>query len=318
MSYDREVFERVMSSYHNKAEKAFKAAEEKKAELYAKIPLLKKLDDEISVLPLSILKEAGLGNEGLEQRLEKLKVQYDDLLSARALLLRTSGYPENYTDMVYECDKCRDTGYDGINLCTCAKKQLIMESYKSSGMYKLITTQSFDNFSLDVYKTPELKNYMSAIRTGAEKYAEDFDPDLSPSLFFVGDTGLGKTHISSAIAKVVLDKGYSVVYETAPNMMIQLEKEHFDRSSGSENTDKYLTSDLLIIDDLGAEYITKVNLSFLYNIVNTRILNHLPMIISTNLTPTELEKRYERRMSSRFMGEFNVTLFKGEDMRKPR
>ena len=65
-------------------------------------------------------------------------------------------------------------------------------------------------------------------------------------------------------------------------------------------------------------YITKINLSFLYNIVNTRILNHLPMIISTNLTPTELEKRYERRMSSRFMGEFTVTLFKGEDMRKPR
>ena len=307
-----------MSSYTDKAQNAFKAAEQKKKDLYVQIPLLKKLDDEISMLPLSILREAGLGKEGLEERLAKLKTQYDDLLSARALLLRTSGYPENYTDMVYECDKCRDTGYDGINLCSCAKKQLIMESYKASGMYKLITTQSFENFSLDVYKTSELKAYMSSIRTSAEKYAVDFNPETSPSLFFVGDTGLGKTHISSAIAKTVLDKGYSVVYETAPNMMIQLEKEHFDRSAGSDNTDKYMTCDLLIIDDLGAEYITKVNLSFLYNIVNTRILNHLPMIISTNLTPTELEKRYERRMSSRFMGDFTVTLFKGEDMRKPR
>lgn len=318
MSYDRESFAKVMSSYSNKAENAFKAAEEKKKELYTKIPLLKQLDDEISRLPLGILREAGLGPDGLEERLAKLKVQYDDLLSARAHLLRSSGYPENYTDIVYECNKCRDTGYDGINLCTCAKKQLIMESYKSSGMYKLITTQSFDNFSLDVYKNAELRNYMSAILTSAKKYAENFNTDTSPSLFFVGDTGLGKTHISSAIAKNVLDKGFSVVYETAPNMMIQLEKEHFDRSAGSENTDKYLTCDLLIIDDLGAEYITKINLSFLYNIVNTRILNHLPMIISTNLTPTELEKRYERRMSSRFMGEFTVTLFKGEDMRKPR
>ena len=253
MSYDRESFAKVMSSYSNKAENAFKAAEEKKKELYTKIPLLKQLDDEISRLPLGILREAGLGPDGLEERLAKLKVQYDDLLSARAHLLRSSGYPENYTDIVYECNKCRDTGYDGINLCTCAKKQLIMESYKSSGMYKLITTQSFDNFSLDVYKNAELRNYMSAILTSAKKYAENFNTDTSPSLFFVGDTGLGKTHISSAIAKNVLDKGFSVVYETAPNMMIQLEKEHFDRSAGSENTDKYLTCDLLIIDDLGAD-----------------------------------------------------------------
>ncbi len=315
MSYERETFRRIMDSYTEKAAAAYQSAEEKKLALHKKIPLLAKLDGEISMLPLNILREAGLGREGLEERLAKLKKEYDGLLSARAMLLKENGYPEDYTDVVYECDKCKDTGYDGINLCTCAKKQLTLESYKASGMYKLITTQSFDNFSLEVYKNAEHKSTMSSIYNNAKAYAENFDPETSPSLFFVGDTGQGKTHISSAIAKAVIDKGYSVVYETAPGMMMKLEKEHFDRTSqGGE--DKYLKSDLLIIDDLGAEYVTRVNLSFLYNIVNTRILNGAPMIISTNLSPVELEKRYERRMTSRFMGEFTVYSFKGEDMRK--
>ncbi|MBQ9940676.1 MAG: ATP-binding protein [Clostridia bacterium] len=316
MPYDRETFRRVMSTYSEKAQKAFNDAELKKAELHNKFPLLKKMDDEISRLPLNILRESGLGSDGLQERLAKLKKEYDDLLSARAELLRTGGYPEDYTDIVYECKKCRDTGYDGINLCSCAKKLLTLESYKSSGMYRLITTQSFDNFSLDVYKSAEHKKHMSTIFNNAKKYAREFNPDSSPSLFFAGDTGLGKTHISSAIAKEVIDKGYSVVYESAPGMMIQLEREHFGRgASDNDITDRYLTCDLLIIDDLGAEYITKINIGFLYNIVNTRILNGLPMIVSTNLDYTELEKRYERRMSSRFMGEFLVYPFRGEDMR---
>ena len=316
MSYDREAYRRIMDSYKEKAENAYNAAEAKKQELHKKIPLLATLDSEIALLPLNILREAGLGREGLEGRLDRLKKEYDDLLSARALLLRENGYPENYTDVVYECDKCRDTGYDGINLCSCARKQLILESYKSSGMYKLITTQSFDNFSLDVYTSAESKAKMTTIYNRAKQYAADFDPEKSPSLFFIGDTGQGKTHISSAIAKCVIDKGFGVVYETAPGMMLRLEKEHFNRGeSEQDSSEKYLTSDLLIIDDLGAEYVNRATLSFLYNIINTRILNGLPMIISTNLSASELESRYERRMSSRLLGEFDIYVFSGVDMR---
>lgn len=317
MPYDRETYRRVMDSYAEKARNAFESAELKKAELHKQIPLLAQLDDEISRLPLAILHEAGIGKEGLEERLAKLKKEYDDLLSARAMLLKENGYPENYTDVIYECPKCRDTGYDGINLCECAKRQLILESYKSSGIYKLITTQSFDNFSLDVYKTAEQKNAMTKVYNEAKKYAAEFTPEASPSLLFVGDTGQGKTHISSAIAKAVIDKGFGVVYETAPGMMMRLEKAHFDRESNGED-ERYLTCDLLIIDDLGAEYTNRMTLSYLYNIINTRLLNSLPMIISTNLSPFELEKRYERRMSSRLVGEFKVFGFKGIDMRSKK
>ena len=110
MPYDRETFRRVMSTYSEKAQKAFNDAELKKAELHNKFPLLKKMDDEISRLPLNILRESGLGSDGLQERLAKLKKEYDDLLSARAELLRTGGYPEDYTDIVYECEKCRDIG----------------------------------------------------------------------------------------------------------------------------------------------------------------------------------------------------------------
>jgi DNA replication protein DnaC len=236
-------------------------------------------------------------------------------VKARREALVKLGYPEDYTSPKYSCPDCSDSGFiGGEKMCHCFREALIKERVAASGMGRLIETQSFDNFSLDVYQNDQQKGVMESIYNSLKKYAMSFSPQTSQSLFFVGDTGLGKTHLSSAIAKEVIDKGFSVVYETAPGMMLRLEKEHFEHNSQSDSN-KYLESDLLIIDDLGAEYSNRATISFLYNIINTRILNCLPMIISTNLDPKELEKRYERRMSSRLLGEFTVFAFKGCDMR---
>ena len=134
-------------------------------------------------------------------------------------------------------------------------------------------------------------------------------------LFIYGGAGLGKTHLSTAIAKTVIDRGYDVVYDSALNLMHAFEKERFSKAE-APSTDRYFECDLLIIDDLGAEFMSSFTHSTLYNLLNTRVYGGKGMLISTNLSSAaELQKTYDERIVSRLVGEFKSYCFVGEDIR---
>lgn len=80
-----------------------------------------------------------------------------------------------------------------------------------------------------------------------------------------------------------------------------------------------LTTDLLIIDDLGTERVNDLYLTELFTIINTRLLNQnskiTKTIISTNLRPEEIEKIYTTRISSRIAGYYRIIRFFGKDLR---
>ena len=85
--------------------------------------------------------------------------------------------------------------------------------------------------------------------------------------------------------------------------------------SDIEDYDKIFDVDLLIIDDLGTEAMNSAKFSELFNILNTRILRNKKILISTNLTPQEIKREYEERIFSRFVGDFIICRFVGEDIR---
>ena len=134
----------------------------------------------------------------------------------------------------------------------------------------------------------------------------------------MGETGLGKTHLSLAIVAAVSEKGYSVVYGPAGNLFTAAEREHFSYSGETEKLDSMLSCDLLVIDDLGTEFLSPFTSSLFYNIINSRILENKPTIISTNLSIAEIEKRYSDRIASRFIGNYEVKRFLGEDIRQQK
>ncbi len=74
-------------------------------------------------------------------------------------------------------------------------------------------------------------------------------------------------------------------------------------------------SDLLILDDLGTEFLTVVTAAELFNIINTRFLERRPTIISTNLSPGDFEKQYSDRITSRLLGNYTMLKFIGDDIR---
>ncbi len=319
MGYNKENYVRIRQEYADKNLRAKEAAERRANELHQKYPELLKIDRVLSETGLSIMRESLKGKEGLEERIAKLRENNRELLAIRAQYLESIGYPADYTAVKYECEKCSDTGFVGTKLCDCMRRDLVLAGYESSGIGNLMRTQSFDTFSLDFYnRSMDERANMEFTLAACKEYADNFAENNGKNMFFCGTTGLGKTHLSTSVAKAVIERGFDVVYDTSQNILADFEYERFVRgySDTSEvRTDKYFDCDLLIIDDLGTEVANQFTVSCLYNIINTRINQRKSMIISTNLTQSEIRERYSDRITSRLFGDFMVYRFTGKDIR---
>lgn len=317
ISYSIEVQKKVKEAFDEKRKTAFAEAEARKAEVYLALPAVREIDKALSETGLKVYAAAidKTATEPLETRIARLREENFELRDARADLLLSVGFPEDYTAVRFSCPTCRDSGYVGIKPCRCRLQALREESYKSSGLGSLLSDQSFDNFSLTVYPESD-RRMMEFIRAEAKRFAEEFGEEGKPkNLLFYGGTGLGKTHLSTAIAKTVIDRGYDVVYDSALNLMHTFEKERFSKDN-KLSTDRYFDCDLLLIDDLGSEFMSSFTHATLYNLLNTRIYGGKGTLISTNLASAEsLRKTYEERIVSRIVGEFKSYGFVGEDIR---
>lgn len=329
MGYSRQVIEKVKEELEQKRKNAEATAETHREEMYAKAPLLRDIETALSATGLKIYAAALEGKEGLEERISALKKENQSLLDDRARILSACGKPADYLSVHYSCPHCKDSGYNGLKMCDCMRKALIRQAYESSGLGAVLTEQSFDNFDLGFYSDIKDKNgysprdYMTNIYEAAKDYATQFGKAgemQTKNLLFAGKTGLGKTHISTAIAKCVIDKGYDVVYDTVQNVLHTYELQTFAHNEqAAQTTERYAECALLILDDLGTEFKTGFTSSTLYNLINLRLMSGSPMIINTNLDSTEqLRKQYDDRILSRLIGNFRTFLFVGEDIRLKR
>lgn len=316
MSYQKENYIRIKAEYSKKYIEAQKRANERRAELYEKIPELLAVDAKLSGTGMEIM-GAVTGGGNVEENLARVRAKNEALLSERAELLKKHGYPENYSDVQYACPKCGDSGYVDYKMCDCMRRALTEAGYESSGLGGLIRTQSFENFSLDYYtNTVENRAKMEGSLRTLRGFAENFSEDTYKNFLLAGNTGLGKTHLSTAVARRVIERGYDVLYVTALGMVGDFEARRFGDGSGIRNDPaRYTEAELLIIDDLGTEMTNQFTISCLYDVINVRINQRKSTIINTNIALRELETRYSERISSRLFGEYNPILFEGKDIR---
>ena len=291
--------------------------EQRIKEAEAKIPQLGEVNRNLSMTGLKIMGEA-MAHTLSEERLAEIREEYENLAARKRNLLLAFGFPEDYIDIKYHCPLCSDTGYVGIDMCKCLKRELVLCALESSGLSSLIRNQSFGTFSLDYYQNSDRVN-MTTVVNRMKGFAESFSPKNGESWLFIGPTGLGKTHISTAVAVELIKKGFDVVYESTQQIMTDYETVRFSSGYTSDrempDLTRYTEADLLIMDDLGTEMTTQYTISCLYNIVNTRINRNLSTIISTNLTQKELRERYSDRITSRLFGEYHPVVFTGSDVR---
>ena len=294
-------------------------------QVYAANPRVRELDDEIRALVIDAMNAAFTRGEDPAAAIKSIEEENLSLQEERIVEIRAAGFPSDYLDDGYMCPLCRDTGYRGGEICSC-----LMELYKEEQSRELsallnLGEQTFDTFDLDYYddepdpKTGVSPRYnMEIISETCYRYAEKFGKN-SYNLFLNGSTGLGKTFLSACIAKVVSEKGFSVVYDTAYNIFDKFERERFskadDMDAVREDIHRYLNCDLLIMDDLGMEMQSGFVSSALYNLINTRLVSGKKTVINSNLTMDDLYRRYSPQVMSRLAGEYVTLTFYGRDIR---
>ena len=318
MGYNISIYKKIYEEYSQKYVMARERAQMREAELHYKIPQIAYIDRQLSRVGLEIFSAALSDKANYEERIAEIRKKNEELQLERARLLEECGYPVDYTDVKYECTKCCDTGFVDTKMCSCMREALVLAGIENSGFASLIREQNFDNFSLDYYgKNPQHRDRMSKNVDYLKAYAENFKDSGSASILMLGGTGLGKTHLSSALAKRVIERGNDVYYAGAIDLFSDFEFQRY-KSNGREGTshiDRYFDCDLLIIDDLGTEIINQFSVSTLYNLINDRLSRKKATVISTNLSKDEIQKKYTDRITSRLFGEYQVLFFLGTDVR---
>lgn len=311
MSYSQEVYSKATEMLERRKEKATMEAQFRFDEISEKIPELESIQQKLSNIGLSISK-VFLFSDDKKADMEKLMEESLKLQEEKKKLLVKYGYDENALNITYHCPDCKDTGFIGSRRCKCHKELLRDIERENLSKIAPIDDCTFDTFKTEYYPDADRAE---RIRANCLKYATNFTTN-SKSIIFHGGTGLGKTHLSLAIANVAINRGYSVVYGTAQNILNDLQNENFGRTDNIRYYERaVLNCDLLIIDDLGTEFKSAYTVAELYNIINSRILAKLPTIISTNSTPQELEEKYDQRVTSRIIGEYAPLVLQGNDIR---
>lgn len=291
----------------------------RREEIKNKYPEILELDTTIQKLCLNLSMAALMGITD-QNELNNIKEEITDLRAKKYEMLVSHGYNPDYLNLHYNCPKCKDTGFIGIEKCSCFKSKLIKLYYKDSDLEEAVKTNNFKNFNINLYPNHKLNDERYTPRKNIEDILEYITGEYLPNfknsntnLLFYGNSGTGKTFLSWCIAKELLDKGFLVVYKTSDDLLRALKDIKFNNDTDLENL--LINCDLLIIDDLGSEQITDFSSTELFTLINKKILKNKKMLISTNLSLPLISKRYSERISSRIIGEFKLFKFFAEDIR---
>lgn len=317
MAYSKETYKKAEQELARKRSRALADREEHHRAAVEVAPEILDIEERMSSAGLATIKALGMGNADAKDYIKRLSEINLGAQEERRLLLKKNGFPEDWLDVHYSCKKCEDKGFVNGIMCDCFKQLLKSLEYEKLCSKLPVSNCRFDNFKLDYYPDgagTSPRKRMESVLNYCKAYAADFSRK-SPSLLLYGKTGLGKTHLSLAVAGKAVESGYGVIYSSSQNLFNKLEKEKFGRSP--ENTEEtILDCDLLILDDLGAEFTTQFTISALYNIVNSRELEGKPTVISTNLTPENLTNTYGERIASRILSNYVMLYFDGSDIRQ--
>lgn len=319
MRTKNELYQAAQRTVAARRQTARALAEDARAEAEAAIPALRYAEEEVRQRGIRCALAGASGKDRTEAAAAFAEAQ-----QKLAALLAASGRAADALEPKFTCKKCQDTGVANGHTCGCVRR--VMQKLRREEIEALssLSISSFDTMELRYYPNrmdeklgEPVRTYMGELLGDLRSYAEEFD-HRSESLMLLGNAGLGKTHAALAIAGIVLERGFDVIYVSSPDFFSKLEGLHFGSDPAGEEEALLQTAsnaDLLILDDLGTEFNSQFLISTLYSLLNNRLGAKLPTIITTNITDGSLlEKLYTEKISSR-LSSFVPCLFVGEDIR---
>lgn len=312
MALTNTQYESIIREYEEKQNRNRHEMERRLTVVRNAIPEYADLEDAIPSLSASFTKRLIDGEENARAELsESLR----DLSRQKSSLLSAYGFPADYLEPVYECPDCKDTGYIEREKCHCFKKRMIDLLYRQSNLWGILERENFSTLSYRYHTGGDLANYQKAVSL-CHDFVDSFDM-AHRNLLFTGTAGTGKTFLSNCIAKALIETGHSVIYFSAVELFDTLSKNihEKDKEALYNFYDDIYNCDLVIIDDLGTELISSFVTSYFFSFLNERQIRQKSTLISTNLNLKELDDRYSERIFSRIIGNYEICVLTGSNIR---
>ena len=312
-------YDQIMRQYNAKQAVHQRTLEAHTREISARIPRITEINREIGSASIRKARELLSGQADDWD----LKAVIDELSAERRRLLTDYGYPADYLELHYDCEKCHDTGFIDGKKCSCFKQAAIELLYEQSKLSDILSRENFDTFDERWYDADDMdeatgKSSLELARTAREQawnFTQHFQ-DTFNNLFFYGHTGVGKTFLTHCIAREIIEQGHSVIYFSAYDLFDELAKRTFHSYDTSPDLPDYVGEcDLLIIDDLGTELTNTFVQSRLFLLINERLTQKKPTIISTNLEIGAFSEMYSERTFSRIFSNYTMIKLTGRDIR---
>lgn len=319
MAYSQKVYETANRRFDARKTRNKQIEEQRRMEIFQAIPEYADLETELAGTMTTSIRAIADKNPDSKEVIRRAMEHNLEIQAEMERMLEAHGYPRDYMSKIYYCDKCRDSGVLDDGRCDCYLQLLKVAAAEEFNENSPLKLCRFEDFDLSLYPDDDitpLKQSSRLIMAKNLSLCTDFAKNFNGSgkgLLITGLTGLGKTHLSLSIANELIQRGYSVMYNSAPDILSELERESFGRST-NDIMPLITSCDLLILDDLGAEYKSDRVLTFLYEILNTRLNRLLPTIVNTNLNVEEIASRYPDRIGSRLLSN-TILMFYGKDIR---
>lgn len=322
MALSNSQYDAIMREYGRQQIENHHKLEERRQEIYARLPVVRQLEAEIAERSVACAKKLLEGDKSV---LDRLKEDLKDLREQKSLIIRAAGYPDDYLELHYRCPDCRDTGLIDGRKCHCFLQVQMKLLHAQSNLEDVLERENFNALSYEYYDDTEIlpqlgitnAAYMRRVVAGCREFVRDFDKKHD-NLLFTGSTGVGKTFLTNCIARELMDDFHSVIYLTASDLFDVFSRNKFDYDNAEDMKDMYrfiLDCDLLIIDDLGTELNNSFTSSQLFYCINERMNMSRSTIISTNLTLARLRDSYTDRVTSRIMSGYRIIPLYGGDIR---
>lgn len=320
----KEIMQELQQEYEQQRLQNAQEEARRRQEVIARCPAVGQYLDERQSLIFGSLRGILNGKAAVDD----LPARIDVMNRRIAALLKENGFPADYLDPIYRCKQCHDTGYIGEpirEMCPCLRNAFYTRLYRAVGLGEQ-AEQSFAAFDLSLFSDQPLsgKRYsqrqlMDMLRHQCQQYAEKYPNAATRDLLLMGQSGLGKTYLMHAMAKRLLERGFNVMLISAYRFLDVARRAYF--SGKPEELDALMDTDILMIDDMGAEPLMEnITIVQWFNLINERQLRGKGIVISTNLNEEELRRRYTERITSRLLDGKQCMLlqFLGDDVRRKK
>ena len=234
-----------------------------------------------------------------------------------------------HSKILERCEICKEVikyktdKYEFMRDCKCMRKYRV--EAKINKFKSLSITDR--NFKSDIFMNAKIdKNGAEAeLYKKIKNYVKGFDEvlKLNDGLLFKGNCGTGKTFLANCICNFLIDKGYAVLSFKLADYLRVL-REDFEKKTGLEGKllEAIKEADMLFIDDLGSEKLSEDwGKEKLCTLIDTRYSARKPILITTNLTATEMVDFLRYKNTDKILDRINQMTktfdFTWETKRKP-